>query len=130
MGFVVRRSLTIPADYAGTSLALSGYLQLHFLNSDARDAFWVVSYSFQYTFSIAAALFTASANSVNFNNLTQAQIDAIGSAPLAIYDALAGDDSVTLPNSNTIPGVNGVTWNLSIARCAHRVRRWQLDGYD
>jgi hypothetical protein len=57
-------------------------------------------------------LFTTGADTVDFNNLTQAQIASInGGANL--YDAQAGDDTVTLPDAAHYQLTSTVSWDPS-----------------
>jgi hypothetical protein len=64
-GSLTAGSLTVPTDYVGDTLALSGWYQLQFLNSDANNAPYIVSYSFSCTFSVGpGALFTTGADQV------------------------------------------------------------------
>jgi hypothetical protein len=88
-------SLTVPADYVGNSLGLTGYTALYFLNSAANNAPWQVSYSFSAAFSVgsgdSSALFTTGADEVNFNALTTSQVQAItADAGLDRYNTYVG----------------------------------------
>jgi hypothetical protein len=64
------------------------------------------------------SLFTAGADTVNFNSLTGPQIAAINAAPTQLYNGLGGNDTVTLPtedaNGNYVlsPAVNA-KWDPS-----------------
>ncbi|QIG95967.1 hypothetical protein [Bradyrhizobium sp. 6(2017)] len=58
------------------------------------------------------SLFTTSADIVNFKSLTSDQRTAIIDGGANLYSALNGNDSVTLPDTSTIPGVTGVAWSF------------------
>ncbi|MET4515369.1 calcium-binding protein [Bradyrhizobium sp. I1.7.5] len=63
-----------------------------------------------YTFTFNRPLFTSGAETVNFNGLDASQRAAVAAGAI-IYDALGGDDRVTLPDSTAVPGT-GVIWNF------------------
>ena len=63
---------------------------------------------------VTSPLFTAGADTVNFNNLTPDQLTAIQNAPTSIYNGLGGNDTVTLPDIGHYElGTTGVTWDPS-----------------
>jgi Ca2+-binding RTX toxin-like protein len=67
------------------------------------DWFWV------YVGQAPTLLFTAQADTVNFNNLSPGQVLSVDQgAPL--FDALDGNDKVWLPNTTAIPGTTK-SWN-------------------
>src|SRR6185503_1476417 len=66
-------------------------------------------------FDVAAftpVLFNDTSNTVNFNSLTATQKAALSNG-VSPYGALAGDDSVVLPNVENYALTSGVTWDSS-----------------
>jgi hypothetical protein len=61
-------------------------------------------------------LFTIGTDNVDFNNLNSNQIAEINAAPDQLYNALGGDDTVTLPNKDAngnyvLPSSTNATWD-------------------
>ena len=93
-------------------LYLSGYLQFIIGKSTEFPSGWAFADPVSYSFSFATALFTTGADGVNFNSLTSDQISAVnGGADL--YNSLAGNDDVTLPNIAHYQLTSTVAWGPS-----------------
>lgn len=68
----------------------------------------MISYDFYYS-----GYFTNGSDSVNFNSLSQAMRTVINTIPVAdhLYEAMPGDDFVTLPDIANYALTGAVTWN-------------------
>ncbi|MBR1156268.1 pesticin C-terminus-like muramidase [Bradyrhizobium sp. JYMT SZCCT0428] len=106
-------SITVSSGAVG-SISLGFSYSLGFFNSDYNNSPWLYAAGGGGgSWSISAPFFTTSADTVNFNNLAATQIAAATTNSNSIYNALDGNDNVALPNSTTIPGVTGVSWNFN-----------------
>lgn len=100
-----------PSDYDSEPMISRAVQQAYYYPPGTAPLTWTFADYSWVELWIPSSLFTDNAESVNFNNLTSEQRDAVADGA-NLYAALSGNDVIVLPNAVTLSG-SSISWNAA-----------------